>query len=284
LFVFFLLSCMSPLVAQRKKSNSLSTAGQGTLFFHFGYNRSIYSASTLNSIASNYDIAMQGVQGSDNQNNPGMGTYFDRDGFSNLNFNAHIGYYIKPKWAITFGIDRLNYFMNSNQSVELSGTFAPGAHSEWDGVYTGEQINLNRQNFFYRQDAGINYIRVGVMRSEELYKSRNGEFAFILNTGIGVGLLRSNSVFTFDGLTNTPTSGNSGFGLSAHVGFRFDFWQHAFLQLQLSGGMLNQGNVALDNSGNARLSHTMAYFSPEISIGFLVFARPTNNCGTCPQW
>jgi hypothetical protein len=282
ILMILLLAFVHPLMAQRKKN--LSTIGQGTLFFNLGYNRSIYGASNINALSSNYNFTLEGVAGSDNPNTPGIGSYFDRDGFSNLNFNAHIGYYIKPKWALTFGLDRLNYFMNSDQNVRLNGTIAPGAHNQWEGTHTSLDVNLDRENFYYRQPLGINYIRLGALHSEELYKSKNGDFVFILNTGLGVGLLRSNSQFTFDGLTNTAASGNSGFGLSAHVGTRFDFKQHVYLQLQFSGGMLKQGNVALDISGNASLSHTMAYFSPEVAIGFLVFARPTNSCGTCPQW
>jgi hypothetical protein len=280
--IALLLSCASPVMAQRKKN--LSTIGQGTLFFNLGYNRSIYSASNINALSPNYNFILQDVSGSDNPTTTGIGNYFDRDGFANLNFNAHIGYYIKPKWALTFGLDRLNYFMDSDQNVRLNGTIAPGAHSQWEGTHSALDVNLDGQNFYYRQPLGINYIRIGVLHSEELYKSKNGDFVIVLNTGVGVGLLRSNSQFTYDGLTNTAATGNSGFGLSAHVGTRFDIKQHVYIQMQFSGGMLNQGNVALDISGNASLSHTVGYFSPEVAIGFLVFARPTNSCGTCPQW
>lgn len=271
-----------PVFGQRRKK--VNSAGQGTFFMYFGYNRSAYSASTIDFVSPNYNFSMENVAGTDNVNDGSINKYLGADGFETFQFNVHMGYYIKPKWAITFGVDRLNYFMVNNQTVSLSGAFSPGNHSEWNGVYDNEQAQINRSNIFYRQEAGLNYLRLGILHTQELFQSRKGEFVLSLNTGIGTGLLLSNSIFTYDGLTNTPTSAMSGFGLSGHVGLRADFFQRLFLQTTFSGGMLKQGNIQLDQAGNAIASHTMGYFSPEIALGFLVYVRPTNNCGTCPQW
>jgi hypothetical protein len=282
LFLLLISSFCLPALAQRKKK--VNTAGQGTFFMYFGYNRSAYSASTIDFVSPNYNFSMENVAGTDNTNDGSIGKYIGSDGFETFQFNVHMGHYIKPKWAITFGVDRLNYFMANNQTVSLSGAFSPGNHSEWNGVYDNEQVQINRSNIFYRQEAGLNYLRLGILHTQELFQSRKGEFVLSLNTGIGTGLLLSNSIFTYDGLTNTPTSGTSGFGLSGHVGLRADFFQRLFLQTTFSGGMLKQGNIQLDQAGDAIASQTMGYFSPEIAFGFLVYIRPTNNCGTCPQW
>jgi hypothetical protein len=282
LFLLLISAFCSPAMAQRKKK--VNTAGQGTFFMYFGYNRSAYTPTTIDFVSPNYNFSMENVAGTDNTNDGSIANYLSADGFETFQFNVHMGYYIKPKWALTFGIDRLNYFMANNQTASLSGAFSPGNHAEWNGVYDNEEVQINRSNIFYRQEAGMNYLRVGILHTQELFQSKKGEVVLSLNTGIGTGLLLSNSVFTYDGLTNTPTSGTSGFGLSGHVGLRADFFQRLFLQTTFSGGMLKQGNIQLDQAGNANASHTMGYFSPEIALGFLVYVRPTNNCGTCPQW
>ena len=217
-------------------------------------------------------------------NDGSIAYYLGSDGFETFQFNVHMGYYIKPKWAITFGVDRLNYFMTNNQTVSLSGAFDPGNHSEWNGVYENQETQIDRSNIFYRQESGMTYLRTGVLYTQDLMSSRKGDFVLSINTGVGVGLVLSNAIFTYDNLTNTQTSSASGFGISGHLGFRADFFHRLFLQTTFSGGMLKQGNIQLDQAGNATASHTMGYFSPEIALGFLVYVRPTNNCGTCPQW
>ena len=282
--LFFSLTILMSIPAFGQRKKKVNTAGQGTFFMYFGYNRSTYSASTIDFISPNYNFSMENVSGTDNTNDGSIGKYIGSDGFETFQFNVHMGYYIKPKWAITFGVDRLNYFMANNQTVSLSGAFAPGNHSEWNGVYENQEIQIDRSNIFYRQESGMNYLRTGILHTQDLVSSRKGEFVLSLNTGVGAGIILSNAIFTYDDLTNTQTSGVSGFGLSGHLGLRADFFQRLFLQTTFSGGMINQGNIQLDQAGKVQASHSMGYFSPEIALGFLVYVRPTNNCGTCPQW
>lgn len=282
LFLLVISVFCSPVLAQRKKK--VNTAGQGTFFMYFGYNRSTYTTSTMEFVSPSYNFSMENVSGTDNMNDGSIAYYLGSDGFETFQFNVHMGYYIKPKWAITFGVDRLNYFMTNNQTVSLSGAFDPGNHSEWNGVYENQETQIDRSNIFYRQESGMTYLRTGVLYTQDLMSSRKGDFVLSINTGVGVGLVLSNAIFTYDNLTNTQTSSASGFGISGHLGFRADFFHRLFLQTTFSGGMLKQGNIQLDQAGNAAASHTMGYFSPEIALGFLVYVRPTNNCGTCPQW
>jgi hypothetical protein len=282
LFLLVISVFCSPVLAQRKKK--VNTAGQGTFFMYFGYNRSTYTTSTMEFVSPSYNFSMENVSGTDNMNDGSIASYLGSDGFETFQFNVHMGYYIKPKWAITFGVDRLNYFMTNNQTVSLSGAFDPGNHSEWNGVYENQETQIDRSNIFYRQESGMTYLRTGVLYTQDLMSSRKGDFVLSINTGVGVGLVLSNAIFTYDNLTNTQTSSASGFGISGHLGFRADFFHRLFLQTTFSGGMLKQGNIQLDQAGNSTASHTMGYFSPEIALGFLVYVRPTNNCGTCPQW
>ena len=282
LFLLVISVFCSPALAQRKKK--VNTSGQGTFFMYFGYNRSTYSTSTMEFVSPSYNFSMENVLGTDNVNDGSITYYLGSDGFETFQFNVQMGYYIKPKWAITFGVDRLNYFMTNNQTVSLSGAFDPGNHSEWNGVYENQETQIDRSNIFYRQESGMNYLRTGVLYTQDLMSSRKADFVLSINTGVGVGLVLSNAIFTYDNLTNTQTSSASGFGISGHLGLRADFFHRLFLQTTFSGGMLKQGNIQLDQAGNATASQTMGYFSPEIALGFLVYVRPTNNCGTCPQW
>lgn len=279
--IFFLILLFSTGYTYSQRKTKLNTNGKGTLFGYVGYNRSAYTSSDVSFSSTNYDFTTGGMLFSDNEEQVGMGKYFSS---SSPQFNIHLGYFVANKWAITLGMDRLNYFSNANQNVTLNGTFSPGVHSDFSGSYQNEEVILNRNQLYIQQNGGVNYFRVGLLRVDQLYKSRKAEFAINSIVGVGVGGLFSGLDYTFDGSTVQNITSLSGLGVSGHVGMRFDFYQHIFLQAALSGGLLNQSSIQLDTNSTTSASHKIGYLSPEISIGFSIFAKPTNGCGTCPQW
>lgn len=279
--IFFSILLFSSGFTYAQRKAKLNTNGKGTLFGYFGYNRSAYSSSDVNFSSTNYDFTAGEMAFSDNEEEAGMGEYFNT---SSPQFNFHIGFFVANKWAITLGMDRLNYFSRSDQNVTLDGAFSPDAHSDFSGPYQNHEVSINRSQLYLKQQGGVNYVRFGLLRVDQLYKSKKAEFAINTIAGIGIGALFSGLDYTFDNSTVQNVTSLSGFGLSGHFGVRLDFFQHIFLQASLSGGLLNQGNIQLNTASSATASHKMGYISPEISLGFNVFAKPTNGCGTCPQW
>ncbi|PHR49873.1 MAG: hypothetical protein COA32_01695 [Fluviicola sp.] len=279
--IFFSILLFSSGFTYAQRKTKLNTNNKGTLFGYAGYNRSAYSASDVQLSSTNYDFKVGGMMFSDNEEQVGMGNYFKS---SSPQFNVHLGFFVANKWAVTLGMDRLNYFSKANQNVTFDGAFSPDAHSDFNGSYQNEDVLLNRNQLYIQQNGGINYVRVGLMRVDQFYKSRKAEFAFNTIVGVGIGALFSGLDYTFDSQTVQNVSSLSGFGVSGHLGLRFDFFQHVFLQASLSGGLFNQGNIQLTTNSTTTASHKMGYLSPEISIGFNIFANTSNGCGTCPQW
>ncbi|MDX1650858.1 MAG: hypothetical protein R3277_00075 [Brumimicrobium sp.] len=263
-----------------QKKSKLNTNGKGTLFGYAAYNRSAYAPAKVTFEGADYNFRLTNTRFSDTEDGTNLGNFFDS---GSPQFNLHLGYYFANKWALTFGMDRLNYFMREG-AVTLDGSFAPGAHADFTGNYNDQNIDINRDQIFLRQQSGVNFFRIGVQRTDQWYKSRKGKFAFNTNAGIGLGALFSSADFTFDGSTAKNVTSLSGIGLSAHAGLRFDFFQHLFLHTMISGGVLNQRNVLLSSDESESSKHVIGYISPEIGVGFILFARPTNGCGTCPQW
>lgn len=279
-FLFFLIifGCVHPSLAQRK--SKLNTNGQGTLFAQIGYNRSAYTTSDVAFQGNSYNFTLRETALKDNEESDGMGQFFSS---SSPQISIKLGYFIKPKWALTLSFDRYNTFFENHQEVILDGTIAPGSHSDYSGSYN-ESINLTRNQFNIAQSRGVNYFALGVQRNDMLYKSRKAEFAFHTVYGVKLGGLFTQLDYTFDDYTTQNISSLSGFGASAELGLRFEFIQHIFLQLGLSGGVLNQSNLKLTSNGSATGKQVVAYISPSINLGFSFFVRPKNNCGTCPQW
>lgn len=279
--IFFSVLLFSSAFTYSQRKTKLNTNDKGTLFGYFGYNRSAYSSSDINFSSTNYDFTVGGMVFSDNEEEVGMGEYFNT---TSPQFNFHLGFFVANKWAITLGMDRLNYFSRENQNVTLDGIFSPDAHSDFNGSYKNEDVVLNRNQLYLQQRGGVNYVRIGLLRVDQLYKSRKAEFAINTIAGVGIGALFSGVDYTFDNYLVENTSSLSGFGVSGHLGLRFDFFQHVFLQTTLSGGFFNQGSIQLTTNSTSTASHKMGYISPEISLGFTLFANSSNGCGTCPQW
>lgn len=278
LSLILLTAIYQPVIAQRK--SKLNTNGQGTLFAQIGLNRSAYSNSDVVLNGGNYDIVLQQTSIQDNEEGKGIGAFFSGN---SPQINIKLGYFVKPKWAITLGFDRYNTFFEDNQNVGLEGTFAPGSHSSYAGSIN-EDILLTRDQFNIAQKRGINFFSIGVQRNDQMFKSRKAEFAFHTLYGLQVGPLITEVDYTFDGYTTSGLSSLSGIGATANIGIRFEFFQHIYLQLKLDGGILNQKNISLSKNDAETAEQTVGFISPSVHLGFNIFARPKNNCGTCPQW
>lgn len=279
LLITLLLSAVyQPVIAQRK--TKLNTNGQGALFAQLGYNRSAYSNSNVELSGNKYDVVLSNTSIQDNLEGKSMGSFLSS---SSPQISLKLGYFIKPKWAITIGFDRYNTFFEDNQTVTLAGNFAPGGNSTYSGT-VNEDVLLTRDQFNIAQSKGINFLSIGVQRNDQLYRSRKAEFAFHTLYGIQVGPLLTQVEHTYDGYTSPSISSVSGVGVAANIGVRFEFYQHVYLQLEVDGGVLNQNKIKLSDNGSSEGEQVVGFFSPSIHLGFNVFASSKNNCGTCPKW
>lgn len=274
----FLFFVVSPLCFGQRQTK-LNTNGQGTLFGGVNYNRSYYSTSNLEFKGPQFNFTLIDTPLSDIPST--NSSYFDSEGFEYLQFNAQIGYFIKNKWAISLGFDRLNFFTPQSFTGQIDGVIAPNS-SSLSGEYNNEIIEINSNDLYYAQSLGSNLVSFSIHRMDQIYKSKKAILEILTYTKLGVGALFSNTDFTFNGVRNQQITSLSGSAFIVSAGFRTVFWQHFYLQVNISGGILNQRNLALGQ--NRSLKHLTPYISPEIGLGFSYFVRPTNNCNTCPQW
>ncbi len=280
----FIVLLVSPLMSFAQRTKTLTTNSKGTLFGYFGYNRTTYTDGNLKLSANGYDLTLGNVSFADNDNYEGLKNYFSAKGVENFQFNAHIGYYFWHKWAITAGVDHYTIFMNPEQRVTVDGTIAQGEHGNLVGNYNDFVLNMTPNHFAYSQTNGFHIVRLGVQNTQQWYQTSKNQFALQTNVGGGLGLVVSNSDYTFGNFTHRGASSVSGLAALGNASIRMVFIQHIFLQTGISGGFINQRNIQLNNIGSDVGSHRNGFLSPEISLGVSLFLRPTDGCGTCPQW
>lgn len=275
-----IITLFSPTTFGQRKTK-LNTNGEGTMFFSAGLNRSGYTPTNIAFEGEAFSATLEGTEISDNMESEPLTSFFNS---SSPQWNIQIGYFVASKWAIIGGYDRYNTFFDANQEVQLSGTFSPGSHSNYSGTYNSESTDLDLKDFNLVQSQGMNYFNIGVLRMDQWYKSRKAKFAFNTVAGGKLGPIFTLVDYTFDNSSRQQVSSLSGIGFSGFVGVRADFFQHVYLEVNLVGGYLNQGDINLSNSGDETASQKTAFISPQINLGFAFFARPTNGCGTCPNW
>lgn len=286
--VLFIALLSLPFVSMaqhgKKKKNS---HGQGTLYGYWGYNRTAYTKSNIRFIGPGYDFTLAGSEAHDNPA-PLDANYLRIDQLSIPQFNVRIGYYIRNHWALSIGYDHFKYLFKDGNEVRISGTIDPGVDevTNWEGTYSSQLVTTNRKQFHYENSDGLNYLRLGLMRTDMLYAAGNrNQFAVSSMLGVGAGALLSYNDFDFAGQKDVRTISLSGYGISAHAGIRLEFFRHFFVQTSVSAGVHHQIKVRtrpLDPSSFAR--HAYGYSEFNTVVGFLLYIRPTNACDSCPVW
>lgn len=274
-----------PTFAQRKSKIKKNSNAKGTIFGYWGYNRSAYTKSDLTFIGEGYNFTLRNATAHDNPSDISLKAYLDFAHITVPQFNARVGYYFKNRYAISFGYDHMKYIFDDKNHVLLDGTIDPSLNTSWVGTHVNEPVVTDRDTFHYENSNGLNYLRVELMRSDMLFRTKNKKFAITWNNSIGAGSILSFNDFTFAGQKDMVTISMSGYGLSAHSSLRFEFFNHFFLQTEGSAGFLHQ--LKVKNRHHEPAAYTkqkFGYVQGNVVLGFFLYLRTTNSCDSCPNW
>ncbi len=271
----------------KPKTNKVST-NAGTLFFHWGYNRSWYTQSNMHFQGAGYDFTMDNAKAHDNPQKFGK-TYFNPKTITVPQFNIRLGYNFANNWAVSIGYDHMKYLFADNNQVILNGTIEPGLDevSNLSGTYTDYEMVTEREKFHYENSDGLNYLRAEVTRLQNIYHTKDRKFALTALAGVSVGGILSYNDFRFAGVNTMRTISLSGYGISGHLGLRFEFFKHVYLQANYGGGFMHQVNVKNrpnDIDPTARTAQKFGYMEFSGVLGAMFYIRTKNGCNTCPSW
>jgi hypothetical protein len=275
-----------PFLGASQKTSKDSQAKRA-MFVYWGYNRSFYTDSKISFFGPGYDFSLAGVQATDRPS-PDFITYVDPSTLTVPQFNARIGFNFKKKWALSFGYDHMKYVIVHGPRYLLSGKINPlidpSSNWSWSGDYNAEPVTTDESTFHYENTNGMNYIRAEISHIDKLARVSNA-FAIYSVSGLGAGLVLNYNDFTFAGEKSMTTLSMSGVGASAHLGIRFEFFRHFFLQANNSVGFLYQHRVKTrGNDPYAYARQSLGYFQSDIVLGGIFYLRPKDNCNTCPNW
>ncbi len=143
----------------------------GTLYLSWGYNREVYTKSTLhliNHTSDNYDFKMI------------KATAHDKSDFDNIGpineltipqYDMHIGYLFNGKHnlGVELSWDHLKYVVTDNQVVRVVGQIR-GREIDKDTLVDPDFVHIQHTN-------GNNYLMLNILKKTSLFNTKNTELS-----------------------------------------------------------------------------------------------------------
>ena len=258
---------------------------KNTMYLHWGYNRAIFTKSTINFVGSEFNFKLIGAAAKDRPVNDFV-TYFDPATFTVPQFNIRLGWLYKFRWDWSFGWDHMKYVVRDYQSLYINGVIQGTTNSSLNGTYTNAdgKILIRPSELHYENTNGLNYVSIQLTNTAPLYKTNDRKFAIQRRLGGGVGAVLTQVDFNWDGQEYHSRPQVAGYGISAHAGVRFDFWNRVYIQNSFATGFLHLVKNGLPTRNGDYARHAFAYASWEVTLGLLWYVRTKNGCDSCPDW
>jgi hypothetical protein len=250
-------------------SKKNKVTNKGKFFAYWGWNWASYTDSNIRFKGDNYDFTLQNVKSHDTPSAFTFKKYFGITNITKPQTNARIGYFFKENYTISIGVDHMKYVVNNDQFVNIDGSISIG-NTKYDGVYTGQQIQLTEDFLRLEHTDGLNYINTQLYRFDDIsswFGLDSESFQINITEGIGAGILFPKTDTTLLGQERHDDYHVSGYGLSAGFGLNITFLKHFFIQADLKGGYINMQNVKISTNAADSASQDFFFLQNNILIG-----------------
>jgi hypothetical protein len=262
----FLFLCTLSINAQEEQKKKVSNKGK--FFVYWGWNWASYTDSNIRFKGENYDFTLQNVKAYDTPSKFTFKKYFGITNITKPQTNARIGYFFKENYTISIGVDHMKYVVSNDQFVDIDGNINLG--NKYDGVYTGQQIQLTEDFLRLEHTDGLNYINTQLYRFDDIsswFGLDLESFQINITEGVGAGILYPKTDTTLLGQQRHDDYHVSGYGLSAGFGLNITFLKHFFIQADLKGGYINMQNVKISTNSADSASQDFFFLQNNILIG-----------------
>lgn len=237
-----------------------SGSNKGKVFVYWGWNRGHFSQSDITFKGDNYDFTLTKVKAGDKPKPFGI-YYFKLDEITIPQTNFRLGYFFKENYTLSIGVDHMKYVMSNDQTVKINGNIQTG--SEFDGVYSNNEIILTENFLLFEHTDGLNYVNIEMSRFDNLdnwlkFKIKNIDIN--LTEGVGAGMLYPKTNTTLLGKERYDEFHISGYGFSAHAGLNITFFKHFFIQSNIKVGYINMQEIRTTASKTDNASQHFTFF------------------------
>nr|WP_298949358.1 hypothetical protein [uncultured Polaribacter sp.] len=259
------------MVGQQKNTNSKNNkvTNKGKFFAYWGWNWASYSDSDIRFKGENYDFTLSDVKARDTPSDFTFSKYFGITNITKPQTNFRLGYFFKENYTISVGVDHMKYVVINNQFVDVNGNINVG-NTKYDGIYTGQQVQLAEDFLQLEHTDGLNYINVELKRFDNIdhwFGLDLKNLQINLTEGFGAGILFPKTDTTLLGMERHDDYHISGWGVSAGVGLNITFLKHFFIQADYKIGYIDMPNVKTSLNPLDSASQSFVFFQNNILIG-----------------
>ena len=218
---------------------------KGKFFAHWGWNWASYSDSDIRFKGENYDFVLSDVKAQDTPSKFSFKKYFGITNITKPQTNFRIGYFFKENYTISIGVDHMKYVVNNDQFVTIDGTINIGS-LKYDGIYTGQQVQLTEDFLRLEHTDGLNYINIEIKRFDNIdhwLGLHSENFQVNLTEGFGVGVLYQKTDTSLLEKQRHDDYHLSGWGVSAIVGLNITFFKHFYMQSAYKIGYIDMPDI-----------------------------------------
>lgn len=253
-----------------QKSNfeffNFTPKNKGKLFLHWGYNRGWYTKSDIHFYGEGFDFTLYDVVAKDRPTPFQWGHYLAPQNLTIPQTNLKIGYFIKNRWSLCFGVDHMKYVMQNKQTVLMDGYVDVG--SEHDGTYDNEEKNLEGSSFvLFEHTDGLNYINIEADYWTPLINWKN-KIILQHNIGGGTGFLLPKTNVTMFRTNHRDDFNIAGFGVNVKTGVDLRFWDYFFLHTDFKTGYINMPNVRISKDKSEGADQQFGFAEFDFLFGF----------------
>lgn len=253
-----------PVVKASESTNQRSRR-KGELFVLWGWNRDAFTTSTLHLKGVDYDLTLHDMKAHDKLSQISYHNYLQPDRVTIPQTNLRLGYFIKERTALTFGIDHMKYIMTQNQTINVTGNIS--RNGPYKGELNGPMV-ITEDFLTFEHTDGLNLVNVGVENYANFHHSKNSKFIIdgLVGAELGVMIPKTNAKL-LDYERNDQFH-VSGFGAQLKAGIGFTFFRHILIKSELKGGYINMSDIILHQDKNqGRGSQGFFFMQANVMIG-----------------
>lgn len=264
--IMLILCCFGQLFGQAPAENKFF---QPRFYAFWGWNRGTYAKSDIHFEGENHDFVLSGVKAKDRPTKFALDPYFHPERITIPQTNVRIGYFISPKYSLSFGIDHMKYVMNRGQTVLISGQISETSTS-YDGNYDNDEIVATSDFLQFEHTDGLNYGNIELRRHFPIWSWHKSKYFSVdieAFSGLGAGLMVPRSDVRMFGTDRNDEYHLAGYAGHAVTGLGFRFWKYFAIWPEFKGGIIKMPNIRTSTNPLDLASQHIWYGEFDVLIG-----------------
>lgn len=269
---FFSASAQSSDDDLKLQYNMKSRKGQFS--FYWGYNRSVYSNSTIHFHGDYYDFTVYDLVAHDRPT-PLSWTYIRPTRLTIPQYVYRLGYNVTDRVQLSVGLDHMKYVMDGDQTALVSGIIKPEASTKYQGSYLNYPMTMSADFLRFEHSDGFNMVSLDAEYTLPLFSFARKTLRLNALGGIGGIFIVAKTNVKVLGYGLDNRFHQAGFTMNAKTGLKLEYKNRLFFVTAARGGYSSMYDVLIHNDAPDRAEHNVSYLEGYAALGtYFSFKKP----------